>query len=107
MPNFQRWSYNAPLAFFIRPEGPGAQHSARVKLNANYNVASDRNVNFSVQFFPATAIASGHPTGTVRQADINAMVLWLDSNRKSIIDYYTGTITFRQLDAALAANPHP
>ena len=108
MPNYQRGRFNAPLAFFIRAEGPGTQHNARVKVNANYNLGYDRTGNFSIQMQQsAVGVVSGHDTGSAKQSDVDGMVRWLRSNSDAVIAFFTGAITARDFDAALAANPYP
>jgi hypothetical protein len=107
MPNYQRGRFNAPLAFFIRAEGPGTQHNARVKVNANYNLGYDRTGNFSIQMLPAAGVVSGHAIGSARQSDVDGMIVWLESNREPVIAFFTGAITAQEFDTALAANPYP
>jgi hypothetical protein len=106
MPNYQRGRFNAPLAFFIRAEGPGTQHNAWVKVNANYNLGYDRTGNFSIQMLPSVGVVPGHDTGSVKQSDVDGMVRWLRSNGDAVIGFFTGAITARDFDIALAANPY-
>ena len=106
MPNYQRGRFNAPLAFFLRTEGPGTQHNARVKVNANYNPGYDRTGNFSIQMLPAVGLVPGHDTGSVKQSDVDGMIRWLRSNSDAVIAFFTGAITAREFDAALTANPY-
>ena len=107
MPNYQRGQFNAPLAFFIRAEGPGTQHNARVKVNANYNLGYDRAGNFSIQMLPSVGVVSGHDSGSAKQSDVDGMIQWLSSNSVAVVAFFTGTITAPESDAALAANPYP
>ena len=107
MPNYQRGRFNAPLAFFIRAEGPGTQHNARVKVNANYNIGCDRTANFSIPMLPATGVVSGHATGSAQQTDIDGIIAWLEANRDAVIAFFTGIIAAQAFDATLAANPYP
>jgi hypothetical protein len=107
VPNYQRGRFNAPLAFFIRAEGPGTRHNARVKVNANYNLGYDRTANFSIQLFPNPGVVSGHAVGSAKQSDVDGMIAWLDTNRDTVAAFFTGTITAQEFDVALAANPYP
>ena len=107
MPNYQRGRFNAPLAFFIRAEGPGTQHNARVKVNANYNLGYDRTANFSIQMLPAAGVVPGHDTGSAKQSDVDGMIQWLRSNSDAVIAFFTGAITAREFETALAAKPYP
>jgi hypothetical protein len=107
MPNYQRGRFNAPLAFFLRTEGPGTQHNARVKVNANYNLGYDRTGNFSIQMLPAVDVVPGHAIGGASQGDVDGMIAWLESNRESVVAFFTGAITAQEFETALAAKPYP
>lgn len=106
MPNFNRGRYNSPLAFFIRPEGPGARHPARIKANANYNLSFDQDANFSVAFFPVAGVAAGQNVGSVRPSDVDGLIRWLEANRGTFIDYYRGAIGYVEFDAELKGSPY-
>jgi hypothetical protein len=107
MPNFNRGPFKSPLSFFLKPAGPGAQHAARVKVNANYQSNFDTKDNFSIGFFSTTGIAPNHNVGSVRQNDVDGMIGWLDANRNTFIEYYNGIILFAEFEARLTANPYP
>jgi hypothetical protein len=107
MPNYDRGRYNTPLAFFIRPEGSGASHAARVKVNANYNRHYDNQSNFSIAFFPTTGIARGHNIGQAKQSDVDGMIHWFETHRAIFIGFYIGQITAQQFETYLAAHPYP
>jgi hypothetical protein len=106
MPNYQRGRFNAPFAFFIRAEGPGTQHNARVKVNANYNLGYDRTANFSIQMSPVAGVVSGHATGSAKPGDIPSMIAWLETNRAVVTAFFTGAIGAQEFEAALAAQPY-
>lgn len=107
MANFLRGRYKNPLAFFVKPAGPGARHAARVKVNANYNMSFDTSANFSISFFPTTGVAANHNVGSASQTDVDGMVRWLEANRDTFIDFYTGAIGAVDFDAKLSANLYP
>ncbi len=107
VPNDQRGRFGAPLAFFIRTEGPGTQHNAQVKVNANYNLGYDRTANFSIRLLPTVAVVSGHATGTARQADVDGITDWLEANRDVVVAFLTGSINAPDFEADLSATPYP
>jgi hypothetical protein len=107
MPNYQRGRFDVPLAFFIRAEGPGTQHNARVEVNANYNLGYDCTANFSIQMLPDVGVVSGHATGSAKQSDVDGMIAWLWFNDDVVVGFFTGAVTAREFDAALTtANPY-